>query len=147
MAGRRIHTGPRGGKYYLVKGRKVYVSRTRKVKSRKSNKFGNPCSSTPHQQIPGAPPSFSWHYTFCMANDGRTYLHVTASYDNFQGFAEEAPSVHVGYRPDSLHLGPILWSNEPWVNFQDSAAEPIIVQFIKDRFNEQVNAGAAIRGR
>jgi hypothetical protein len=51
IGGRKIHTGPSGGKYYICRGRKVYTKSVRKVGKRRvvrrrvaRKSYGKPCA-------------------------------------------------------------------------------------------------------
>ena len=124
----KIKQGPKGGKYIVVNGKKRYLTQ---------NRFGFPCTYSENQTIPGLP-QFSWHNSWCRAN-GRRYLHVTAFYTKFRGMSDEPPSVHIGYKPQNINLGPIKWSNSGWDDFEGSAYENQVVQFITNQFNAEPN--------
>ena len=53
--------------------------------------------------------------------------------------SDEPPSVHIGYKPQNINLGPIRWSNSGWDDFEGSAYENQVVQFITNQFNAERN--------
>lgn len=132
----KIKHGPRGGKYMIVNGKKRYLTQN-ESNNLNYNRFGFPCVYSDNQPIPGLP-QFSWHNSWCRVNGAR-YLHVTAFYNKFRGMSDEPPSVHVGYRPQDIHLGPVLWSSPGWIDFQNSEHENQVVQFITNQFNSVPN--------
>lgn len=132
----KVKQGPRGGKYMIVNGQKKYLTQN-KSNNLNYSRFGTPCDYSENQTIPGLP-QFSWHNSWCRVN-GRRYLHVTAFYTKFRGISDEPPSVHVGYRPQDINLGPVLWSSPGWVDLQDSAHEGGIIRFITEQFHAEPN--------
>lgn len=154
----RVKQGPRGGKYIIVNGRKKYLPKSSKKNKNEEHYRGGvggsiggvPCQYSEDMQIPndqfpteitrfwGNHVQYLWHYSMCTVG-GQNYLHVTAFRATDWGIYHQGqrPAVHYGYRPQNLHLGPVLWSSPGWMDMHDSPnIENVITQFISNIFNE-----------